>query len=223
MTVTYGGFDYGVLRERWYSQGWYSSATCIDAFERGAIEHADVPVVFVAEGSETTATVSEIHCAAQSVAAGMQRLGIRPGDAVAVQLTNRLECAVAYQAVLLCGAVLVPVVHIYGHKEVQFILSASRARLLLMPATFRSTSYLQRRAGYSELPALDRVVVVGAAGPGNGYLTWPDLLDDADDYVVPTVCSDDVCVLLYTSGTVSVPKGVGYTNRRRPGSAIELA
>lgn len=205
-------FDRATLRDKWYSQGWYSSRTCIDAFTRAAAEHKQIPVIFVAEGAETTTTVGEIHCAARSVAAGMQRLGIRPGDAVAVQLTNRLECAVAYQAVLLCGAVLVPVVHIYGPKEVQFILSESRSRLLVIPAKFRSTSHVDRIAGYSELPALDHVVVVDAGQPGAGYLSWRDVSANAEDYVAPTVRADEVCMLLYTSGTVSVPKGVQHSH-----------
>lgn len=212
MTAEPVGFDYPALRDRWYSEGWYSSRTCIDAFEQGATEYDQVPVVFVAEETENCTTVGEIHFAAKSVAAGLQRLGIRPGDAVAVQLTNRLECAIAHQAVLLCGAVLVPVVHTYGSKEVQFILAESRAKLLIMAAKFRSASYLERLAGYSKLPTLERVVVVGATEPGPGYLIWPELVADPDCYVVPKVLSDDLCVLLYTSGTVSVPKGVQHSH-----------
>jgi acyl-CoA synthetase (AMP-forming)/AMP-acid ligase II len=212
MTAEFLGFDYAPLRDRWYSGGWYSPRTCIDAFEHGAVEHARLPVVFVAEGTETTVTVSEIHDAAMAFAARMQRMGVSPGDAVAVQLTNRLECAVAYQAVLLCGAVLVPIAHIYGPNEVEFILSESRASVLIMLATFGSTSYLERVAGYSELPALDHVVVVGATEPGPGYLTWRELAADSDDYFAPTVLSDDVCTLLYTSGTVSAPKGVQHSH-----------
>ena len=212
MTAESVEFDYTVLRDRWYAEGWYSSSTCIDAFDRAAAEHAHKPVVFVAEGTETTATVGEIYYAATALASGMHRLGIRAGDAVAVQSTNRLECAVAYQAVLRCGAVLVPIVHGYGPNEVKFILSESRARMLIMPARFRSTAYLERVAGYSDLPALDHVVVVGATASGPGYLTWLELAGDPGDYVAPAVHADDVCALLYTSGTVSAPKGVQHSH-----------
>ena len=205
-------FNHAALRKRWYSEGWYSSRTCIDAFETAAAECAQIPLVFVAAGTEIVATVGEIHDAAMTFATGMQRLGIRPGDTVAVQLTNRLECAVAYQAVLLCGAVLVPIVHGYGPNEVKFILSESRARLVIMPARFRSTSYVERVTDYSELAALDHAVIVDAAESGPGYLAWQELAADPDDYVPPAVLSDDVCVLLYTSGTVSAPKGVQHSH-----------
>ncbi|WP_408065995.1 AMP-binding protein [[Mycobacterium] vasticus] len=166
----------------------------------------------MAEGTETTVTVGETHRAATTVAAGLQRLGVGPGDAVAVQLTNRLECAIAYQAVLRCGAVLVPVVHIYGPNEGRFILAESRAKILIMPDRFRSICYTDRTSDYAELPTLDHVVVVGAAEPGPDYRTWTELAVDPSDYTDPEVASDDVCVLLYTSGTVSTPKGVQHSH-----------
>jgi len=109
--------------------------------------------------------------------------------------------------VLLCGAVLVPVVHIYGPNEVQFILAESNARLLIMPAAFRSTSYAERVADYSKLPTLDSVVVVGGEHP-----SWQELAGDPADYVAPSVSADDICALLYTSGTVSAPKGVQHSH-----------
>ena len=123
------------LRDRWYRQGWYSQRTLIDALEQGAAERGGVELTFYADGVERTGTVAEIHDRSRSVAAGLQYSGVQSGDAVAVQMTNRLECAVAYQAVLLCGAVLVPIVHIYGLKEVEFIIAESAAKMLITAST----------------------------------------------------------------------------------------
>ncbi|BBX16980.1 cyclohexanecarboxylate-CoA ligase [Mycolicibacterium duvalii] len=197
------------LRDRWYREGWYSQRTLIDALESGAAAHGATPVVFVAEGRETTSTPAEILRRAQEVAAGLQRLGVGAGDAVAVQLTNRLECAVAYAAVLLCGATLVPIIHIYGPNEVGFILTESRAKVLIMPAGFRSASYLDRVGEFSAIPTLQHVVVVDAE-PGEGYLSWPQLT--GDQYRRPSPSADDVAVLIYTSGTTSAPKGVQHSH-----------
>jgi len=74
--------------------------TCLDAFEAGAREHGSTPVVFATRRrGRQRVTVGEIHDRARSLAGALQSLGTRSGDAVAVQLTNRVECAVAYQAV----------------------------------------------------------------------------------------------------------------------------
>src|ERR1700738_1384256 len=164
-------FDYSALRDRWYRDGWFSNRTCRDACEAGAREHGSTPVVFATADAVDTVTVGEIHDRARSLAGALQRLGTRSGDAVAVQLTNRVECAVAYQAVLLCGAVLVPIVHIYGVAEVGFILAQSGARVLIMPERFRTIFYTARIPEFSPIATLHHVVVVDAA-QGDGYLTW---------------------------------------------------
>lgn len=136
--------DYEALRDKWYRDGWFSHRTCLDAFENGARDHDSTPVVFATAETVTAVTVGEIHARARALAAALQSLGTCHGDAVAVQLTNRVECVVAYQAVLLCGAVLVPIVHSYGVAELGFILAESGARVLIMPERFRTVSYAAR-------------------------------------------------------------------------------
>src|SRR6201999_3861116 len=103
----------------------------IDAFEAGSSECGSNGVEFVSADSGLSVTDADVHDAAGTFAAGLARLGVRPGDAVAVQLTNRVECAISYQAVLLSGAVLVPIVHIYGQSEVGFIVTQSGASVLI--------------------------------------------------------------------------------------------
>ncbi|WP_102141971.1 class I adenylate-forming enzyme family protein [Mycobacterium hubeiense] len=196
-------------RDRWYREGWYSRRTLIDALQQGAAEHGDTPVVFVTDGVETANTPAGIFRQSQQVAAGLQGLGVGLGDAVAVQLTNRLECAVAFEAVLMCGAILVPIVHIYGPHEVEFILAESQAKALIMPARYRSASYLDRVGEFTKIPTLRHVVVVDAP-PGDGYLSWPDLAGGRYRHASPS--ADDVAVLIYTSGTTSAPKGVQHSH-----------
>jgi acyl-CoA synthetase (AMP-forming)/AMP-acid ligase II len=198
-------------REKWYREGWYSDRTCLDAFEAGAAEHGDVRLTFVVGDSECSPAVREMHDRALGLAASLQRLGVRGGDAVAVQLTNRVECAVAYQAVLLCGAVLVPIVHIYGASEVAFIIDQSGAKVLIMPEWHGSVVYSERLQKLSRLKSLQHIVMLDAE-PGNGYHAWSQLDAPGAQYRRPAVAADDVCLLLYTSGTTSAPKGVQHSH-----------
>jgi acyl-CoA synthetase (AMP-forming)/AMP-acid ligase II len=203
-------FDYPALRSKWYRDGWFSQRTLVDALESGAREHGSTSIVFVGADSTTEVTVRQIHRDAIALAGALQGLGVRTGDAVAVQLTNRVECAVAYQAVLLCGAVLAPIIHVYGVSEVAFILAESRATALIMPERFRSTSYLDRIPEFSAIATLRHILVVDG-DPGEGYLTWSQL-DLSARYERPEPSADDVCLLIYTSGTTSAPKGVQHTH-----------
>jgi acyl-CoA synthetase (AMP-forming)/AMP-acid ligase II len=204
-------FDHRHRRGEWYRDGWYSDRTCLDAMDAGAAEHADVPLTFVVGDSVSSPTVREIRSRALVLAASLQRLGVGAGDGVAVQLTNRVECAVAYQAVLLCGAVLVPIVHIYGVREVAFILDQSGAKVLIMPERHGSTTYSERLQDLSRIDSLHHVVILDAE-PGEGYHAWSQLDMSAAQYQRPAVGADDVCLLLYTSGTTSAPKGGQHTH-----------
>ena len=51
--------------------------------------------------------------------------GVGPGDVVVLQLPNWVEAGIAFWAAAYLGAVVVPVVHFYGAKEVDYILGAT--------------------------------------------------------------------------------------------------
>jgi len=99
---------------------------------------------------------------------------------------------------MLCGAVLVPIVHIYGVAEVGFILAQSGARVLIMPERFRTISYI---------PNAYRSFRASTPCGGSSWLTprvmatlaWSQL-QASGDYLRPKVSADAVCLMLYTSG-----------------------
>ena len=103
------------------------------------------------------------------------------------------------------GAVLLPVVTIYGATELGFILRQSRARWLFTPDTFRGADYRRIVAECGDLPALDRHVAVGSdfeALQGEGPIADP-----------APCAADDLALLVYTSGTTADPKGVMHSAR----------
>jgi acyl-CoA synthetase (AMP-forming)/AMP-acid ligase II len=185
--------------------------TLADLFPVAVERHGDVAVVYAGIDGTRTFTVRELHLAARSVAASLAHRGVRSGDAVAVQLPGGVEAAVVYQATFLLGAVLVPIVHIYGPTEVDFILRQSRARVLVIPERWRSVSHLDRIGGYQDIETLQDVVVVGAAP--DGCVAWSDLTAATPaPSTASAAAADDACLLIYTSGTTSAPKGVLHSH-----------
>ena len=93
----------------------------------GAAAHDQCPLVFVTPAGERATTLGALVSDAEKVAAAFQARGIGPGAVVAVQLPGSYEGAVIQTAVGLCGAVLLPVVMIYGPREMELVLRRSGA------------------------------------------------------------------------------------------------
>jgi cyclohexanecarboxylate-CoA ligase len=158
-------------------------------------------------------TAGELDRRIDQAAQGFQALGVRPGDVVSWQLPNRAEAFVAHYGALRAGAVSNPIIPIYRAAEVGFILRQARSKVLLVPRAFRGFDYVSMAAGLlPDLPDL-RAVLVQDAEPG-------DRFDDAGSFFDGFVGApepiernaDDVCLLLYTSGTTGAAKGVMHTH-----------
>ena len=197
-------------------EGWRPDVPLGDLLARSAQAHPVTRMHFHTEQGRTTVTTTGLLCAGRHLALGLRAIGLRRGDAIAVQMPTQRETAVLYLAALEIGAVLVPIVHIYGPAEVGFILRQSRARFLAVPERWRGIDFLERVAALGSLPDLERVIVLGKRTPPGG-ITWRALealaaeaTSTADDAPAQP---QDVCLLLYTSGTTASPKGVQHTHQ----------
>src|SRR5215203_901635 len=86
------------------------------------------PVVFVDRESRRESTVGTLLERAARVASALRDLGIDPHDRIAAQLTNREEAVVLQYAALMLGAVLVPMVPVFGPQEVATMLADARPK-----------------------------------------------------------------------------------------------
>jgi acyl-CoA synthetase (AMP-forming)/AMP-acid ligase II len=196
--------------------GWRPDVPLGVLLARSAQAHPVTRMHFHTEQGRTTVTTTGLLCAGRHLALGLRAIGLRRGDAIAVQMPTQRETAVLYLAALEIGAVLVPIVHIYGPAEVDFILRQSRARFLAVPERWRGIDFLARVAALGSLPDLERVIVLGKRTPPGG-ITWRALEALAAE-TTPTADDapaqpQDVCLLLYTSGTTASPKGVQHTHQ----------
>jgi cyclohexanecarboxylate-CoA ligase len=172
----------------------------------------DLPVVFCSAARSVTVSLADLVDRAARCAAAFRSLGVQPGHSVAVQVPSRIEGVVAQAAAVLAGAVLVPVVPSYGPHELGFILRESRARLLVTLDHWGRRDYLADLQRVGDCPDLSSVAVIGDSAP-HGYLDWAQLAKVSEPLTpTPPVAPDDVCLLVYTSGTTGQPKGVEHTH-----------
>jgi acyl-CoA synthetase len=209
------------LRARYLEQGWWAEDTLGQLVDRSLRAAPDAAVRIWSESRPWHGTYAEIRAEALQLVTALTVAGLEPGDVVAFQLPNWREAVVAFYGLAMGGFVLVPIVHIYGHKEVRFILAESRARAYISAGRYGHVDYLDivDGAGSSELRDLALHVVVEAAGATGAALArvrrvgWDVVEGAAPAEPAEAADPDGVCVLAYTSGTTSDPKGVMHTHR----------
>ncbi len=149
--------------------------------------------------------LADVFAAGQRMGTRMMTAGIVPGDIIGCMLPNWREWLVVAVAAAHAGAVMLPIVTVYGAKELGFILRQSDAKWLFTPDSFRGVDYLHMVTDCGECPKLERHVVIG---PEFAELEAEGPVSDP----VPTN-PDDLAVLVFTSGTTADPKGVMHSAR----------
>jgi cyclohexanecarboxylate-CoA ligase len=183
--------------------------------QAGAAAHDGCRLVFVNSGGEHATTLGGLVSDAEKVAGALQARGIGRGDVVAVQLPGSYAGAVVQVAVGLCGAVLLPVVMIYGPREMDFVLRSSAASAVFLAREHRGRPQADAvLSGLSPLPGLKFAVVVEDDAPGHGAVGYAELFrQPGGAYRRPRADPGDRAVLMYTSGTTADPKGVQHSHR----------
>ncbi|MFC3456341.1 type I polyketide synthase [Amycolatopsis speibonae] len=108
--------------------------TLPEAFQAAVADSGDGIAFHGAEGARTW---REWERQANAVARGLQELGVRPGDVVAVRLPNSEEFLVLHVAVAMIGAVLLPVPLDCGQAELQLLLDRTGPSMLVLPERWR--------------------------------------------------------------------------------------
>jgi long-chain acyl-CoA synthetase len=147
--------------------------------------------------------------------AGLRELGVEPGDKVAIHAENRPAWVFADLAIQAMGAISVGVYPTSPASEVEYLLSHSEAKVVIVEDEEQYDKTAEVR---HLLPHLRHIVVVDPRGvrhDGDGtVLTLADVeamgagatIDDLAE-ASARLASDDVAIIVYTSGTTGPPKG----------------
>jgi long-chain acyl-CoA synthetase len=139
---------------------------------------------------------------AKRLGAGLQELGVRPGDRVVVLLPNCPEVGISYWGSWRIGAAITPVIFMLPPTEIHRILEQSEAKVAITSPDFLANL----QAGAKGVETLEHVVLVGG-DPQPDTLAWSDLLGSGEAEIVERD-KDDLAGLLFTGGTTGASKGV---------------
>lgn len=173
---------------------------------------------FVIDGGRRW-TYAQFREEARLLARGLIRLGLKPGDRLALLMGNRAEWLLAEFAALTAGATLVAVNTWFRSHELGYVLRHCDCDMLIAADRYRGQDFLSMLrtigVGGEELPRLQRVVCLAEeAEVPAGMTPFDHLRDLGREVSEPTldaasarVRPDDIAYILYTSGTTATPKG----------------
>ena len=160
---------------------------------------------------------AEVNGAANTIANGLVKLGVGPGDKVAMMLPNTPHFVICYYAILKTGATVVPLNVLFKRHEIAYHLEDSDSVALIAWEGFLE----EATEGFRRVESCRHLLVAQApAGMGTGSGGLPDgalplnalLADNPPTFDTFQTMPDDTAVILYTSGTTGRPKGAELTH-----------
>ena len=152
-------------------------------------------------------------------ASNLYRLGLRPGEHLAICMGNRAEWVITAYAANCIGAVIIPVNTRFKADELRYQLEQSDTDFLVVADRFLKIDFIEMLQGIepaiatslpgASLPKLRKLIVLGSHVPPAG-VSYDELTRAGAERPPASTLPkpDDLALIQYTSGTTSFPKGV---------------
>jgi acyl-CoA synthetase (AMP-forming)/AMP-acid ligase II len=171
------------------------------------------------EGGRRLSWAQLAHDTAQ-IANGLAACGLRRGDRIVLLMDNSLEFALALFGILRSGCVAVPLNVSISDAAVVGMIEDAAAR-----AVFASGTHCTRvdalAGGSRQVHAAVRFGHGSPGGRWQEFNLWRAV--QSADAPRTAINPDDLCNIIYSSGTTGVPKGIVHSHRCRLNWAMELA
>jgi 2-furoate---CoA ligase len=171
----------------------------------------DPNALAIVDGSERL-TYAQWYRRISALVAGFDSIGLKPGDHLVTVLQNRAEAATLHWASQFAGIIITPANWRSTASEIDFYLNDAEAKAIVYEDA--SAAAVSGSASAQKLPR----IALGAAG-GSDIPFASLILDSAPD-TVPRANAEAWSVMLYTSGTTALPKGVPRRQRAERASAV---
>jgi long-chain acyl-CoA synthetase len=196
-----------------------SLATLNDVFFAAAAHNLDRAMLYREQGQWVPISSSDLVRRVARTAHALRDCGIRRGDRVAILSENRPEWSIADFAILLLGAVTVPVYSTLTPDQTAYTLRDSGAT-----AIFVSTaSQLQKVQTILCQAQIQKIIVMDQVEVPNDLAATcmlmdrftsqgPLALDPEIESTARSIQPDDLATIIYTSGTTGTSKGAMLTH-----------
>ncbi len=196
-----------------------------EMFDRSVREYADRTAISFSGMEMSYARLGEV---VNSMAAALQRHGLKPGDRVAIMLPNIPQMILSLFAVLKAGGAFVMINPVYMERELSFSLNDSEAEIMIS----MDSLWPKINAARGEL-AVKKFFITNACDwlpfpqkyfyrfrnrveirqynvkyDNKAVFHWADLMHCKDAPAAPEIKGETLAALQYTGGTTGESKGV---------------
>ena len=159
-------------------------------------------------GSGKRVTYGEMYPEVVKLANAFQGLGIERGGKIAVMSVNSADYVISYYACAMLGATFVPLNYRAKDEELTHMLNVSQCHAVLVSDRYVDLVNRIRPT----LTSTEHYIAFESAPAG--YLNFADLVaSGGDDEMWVEIDDHDATILIFTSGTTALPKGVVLTYR----------
>ncbi|MDT0499292.1 cyclohexanecarboxylate-CoA ligase [Algiphilus sp. W345] len=214
------------------ASGHWHNKTLLDFLDEvapGRLDKVAVTDLNSMTGQATTLSYRQLLRLSKRIALGLAALGVERGDVVSYQLPNWWQFVALHLACLRIGAVTNPVMPIFRHRELTFMLGLAESKVMIAPREFRGCDHAAMlREIQPALPQLKHIFAIG----GEGEMSfekhfierrWEQETPNAEQlFAERRLRPDEVLQLLYTSGTTGEPKGALHTSNTHFANIVEI-
>jgi long-chain acyl-CoA synthetase len=166
------------------------------------------------DGKWISFSIESVKSIVDKFSLGLLKMGINPGEKLAIISPNRTEWNFVDFGLLQIGCIDIPVYPNISLSEYEYILNNAEAKIVFVA---NEDLYTKINSIKKRIPALTDIYTFDKL---EGIKHWEEILELADESLRDklneyknNVKTDDLATIIYTSGTTGTPKGVMLSHK----------